>query len=152
MVANDDENVLHSVRSEPPTPAVDAAVPEAAKPLPSPFYEDGYTRIVVIPSELTGFAPVKLVYRPIVADEHELAKAWGRLNVDKPLIDHYAPLLATKIIDWDIKSQSGGRIKPTAENIRRVSPSFYPVLLDVVSGYTSLSDIEGNPGPTIKNS
>lgn len=67
-------------------------------------------------------------------------------------MDYYAPVLATKIIDWNLKNQKGAPVPVAADSIRRVPPSFYPTLLDVISDYISLPDIEGNPGPTIKNS
>ena len=125
---------------------------ENPKPLPNPFYDDGYTRTVTIPSDLTGFAPVKIAYRPITADEDSRANAFLRMNGDKPAIDHYGPLLASKILDWDLKNAKGEKLQVTDANIRRTPPEFYAALIKVVSGQTPLADADGNFGPTLKNS
>lgn len=143
MSENETQSPISEVKAEPP--------------LPSPFYEDGYTRLITIPSTLTGFAPVRLTYRPIVEDEQAKGKKWCELNKDKPPTDYYAPLLATKVLGWDLKNQAGAAVPCDKEaSYRRLSPNFYPVLLDIVAGYIVLPDETGQPIPTaaeaLKNS
>lgn len=127
-------------------------VATTAPPAPSAFFGDGYQITGEMPTAMTGFAPVKLVFRPITADEQCQFEAWRDANRDKPTIDFFAPLLAkSKLIDWNLTNHKGARIEPSEKNIRLLASSFYNRLLDVVGGYVKLPNGETEGEARLKN-
>jgi hypothetical protein len=106
----------------------------------SPFIGDGYDRTAVVGAVEGLWSKVRIRYR--LAAAHEVSGAYLRANLSpgEPPIKFHAPLLAEKIIGWDIKDQNGKAVERTAANIEQLNYGFYNTLRSVVYGELPAED------------
>jgi hypothetical protein len=109
----------------------------------SPFIPDGWTLKATIPAVEGHWSAVTIRYRPICADEEKEIFAKSQMFPGTPLTAFYAPVMASKIVGWDIKDPSGGKLEVTEQNIKRLSPQFYDMLRNYVDG-TATGEQEKN--------
>ena len=118
----------------------------------SPFIADGYTRDATIPAAAGRWSAVQIRYRPMSADEESQALVGLRLAPQQSMVRNYAEVLATKIIDWDIKDLDGKKLPVTADNICGLAPAFYDALKAIVVDGVVLPSGETETEADTKNS
>jgi hypothetical protein len=117
----------------------------------SPVIEDGYNRVSVIPEREGRWNAVRLRWRKLSADEISAINARASLDLLGGYCQHYAKVMAEKILDWDVKMANGSKAPITAETIQRMDFDFYTDLRNVVSGERPEWE-EGGPQGDEKNS
>lgn len=118
--------------------------PEAAAPYVSPIIPDGWTFKATIPAIPGRWSEITLRYRPFSADEESEIWAQSRLEPGSPLTKFYAPVMAKKILGWNVKDHEGKPIKITEEVLRHQIPT---ALYDVIKQFldsTAVGELEKN--------
>lgn len=101
----------------------------------SPFIADGYTLKATIPAEPGRWSPITFRYRPMSPDEESEVWAQIRLSPGEPTTKFYAPIMASHILGWDIKTPDGKPVAITEDVLRKnISPQLYDVLKQYVDG------------------
>lgn len=101
----------------------------------SPFIPDGWTLKATIPATPGRWSALTFRYRPMSPDEESEIWAKQRLSPDTPMTAFYAPLMARKILGWDMKDQDGKPVPITEDVLRnRIPPPLYDHLKQYVEG------------------
>jgi hypothetical protein len=105
----------------------------------SPFVGDGYDRTATI-AEMPGmWSRVRIRYR--LAPALEVSSAFVQAMQDEQnAVKYHAKLLATRILDWDIKDHTGAKVKVSADAILGLHYSFYGALRSIVYGEVRAED------------
>lgn len=118
----------------------------------SPFIGDGYDKEATIPEIPGRWSAVRIRYRPMSADEESQCLVGLRLAPQQSMVRNYAEIMATKIIDWDIKDRDGKKLPVTADTICGLSPGFYDAIKAIVVDGVVMPSGESEAVADTKNS
>lgn len=118
----------------------------------SPFIGDGYDESATIAAMPGKWSEVRINYRCYTADEESEVYAQAKLFPNRSQVAHFAGLMATKIVGWDIKDREGNKVPIEADTIKRLSPLFYDILLQYLNGTLPSDQRRAHLEADIKNS
>jgi hypothetical protein len=105
---------------------------------------DGFTFKAVLPAVEGRWSAITFRYRPMSPDEESEIFARLRLEPTAPSIAFYAPVMAQKILGWDLKDHDGNAV-PISEDVlrKRIPPQLFDAFKQYVDG-TLMGDREKN--------
>jgi hypothetical protein len=110
----------------------------------SPLIPDGWTFKATIPALAGRWSALTFRYRPMSPDEESEVWAQIRAFPGEPTTKFYAPLMAKKIVGWDMKDHVGEKVAITEDVLRhRIPPPLYDALKQYTDG-TLAGELEKN--------
>lgn len=97
------------------------------------FIEDGYTRRAFIASVKGQHGELEVTYRPMLAEERDNLFSSLERKQPREQVRTIAGVLAAQVTWWSAQGKEG-MVPISAENVRRLQPSLFNKLYNLVNG------------------
>jgi hypothetical protein len=99
------------------------------------FIDDGYTEEAYIAARAGFYGEHRFKYRPMLAKATAAMAEKADRSLDGSIADDRADAIAKHLLLWDMRDSKGSLVPITAANLKRLKPTLFMRLFNLLAGY-----------------